>query len=64
MLKIKLSRDEILRRTIKYILHFIAIYLSMKYSLQSVSDDEILIVSVIGACTFVILDVYIPMINI
>ncbi len=64
MLKIKLSKDEILRRTIKYILQFIAIYFSLQKTVKSVSNEELLIVSVIGTCSFVILDIYIPMVNI
>ena len=50
----KLDRDEIIRRLIKYLIHFLIVVFT------SSQTTNIYAIGVIAACTFVLLDIYIP----
>lgn len=60
----KVNRSELLRRTIKYLLMAFILVLSIKYvPSNSLSNNEIIMVTTIGVVGFAILDLYCPAVS-
>lgn len=60
-----LEKDEILRRTMKYILMFLLTFLvCFHVPKTTINNDDIMTISFIMSCCLVILDIYFPIINI
>lgn len=56
-----LSKDEMSKRAIKYIIEWLSIALAMKFVLsKDIDTASIVIVSTIGVVTFALLDMYLP----
>lgn len=61
--KYTLTKDEILRRTMKYILMFLLTFLVCFHTPKiSIQNDDIITISFIMSCCLVILDLYFPII--
>ena len=61
----KLTNEEILRRTIKYILMFVLTYIICEYIPNgSIIKGDKLMISFVISCCLVILDIYFPIIKI
>ena len=60
----KLTKDEIIRKTMKYVLMFMLTYLiCFSIPKQKISYDDTIIISFIMSCCLVILDLYFPIIK-
>lgn len=60
-----LSKDEIIKRTLKYFLVFVTIALALKYVPSvALSWNDIFIVSTITVCSMVALELYCPTLKI
>lgn len=60
----KINRDELFRRTIKYLLMAFILALSIKYiPSNTLSNSEIIIITTIGIIAFTILDLYCPAVS-
>lgn len=60
----ELTKDEIIRKTMKYMLMFMLTYLiCFSTPKQKISYDDTIIISFIMSCCLVILDLYFPIIK-
>ena len=63
--KYTLTKDEILRRTMKYILMFLLTFLvCFHIPKTTIQNEDIMTISFIMSCCLVILDLYFPIIKI
>jgi len=59
-----LNQDEIIKRSFKYFIEWFAIALALKFiPSQQLNIKDILMVSIVGAVVFAILDMYSPSVS-
>ncbi|AYV78252.1 MAG: hypothetical protein Edafosvirus8_2 [Edafosvirus sp.] len=55
------NKNNIIRKSLKYILEFLIIFMAVKYvPTKELPINEIIIIAIIGTCGFALLDLFIP----
>lgn len=61
---VKLNKDETIKRALKYLIEWFAIALALKFiPSQKVDLKEIVMVAIVGAIVFALLDTYSPSVS-